>query len=501
MLIIVLMICAVVFLLLLIWRKDFISVCFLEMSLANLAVIGGVVVYIAKTGGLAAEEYMFLFFSHSIRRWLQFLPISMDILGYMVAVGRMLFPMILVWAAVDVSMIPFVRRKKLLLRVATAAPTGIFLIYYFPRVFRSMVKGRFWLLTLMLKCSMAWIVMCIAVAMALLLVEYRSTSIPVFRRNFGYLCMGFVGVTLLYLVYATKDPAQIYNMFIGEYINLGISSYIGPSLSGMGWKVFIGLSIFLVLTGGFGIIRYVQLSYGENEEASLQQRFDSTGRGVSVFAHGIKNQLISAQVLHKRLTKALEMEEPNLDEVRALVAHLRELNDGMRMRMDELYRTVKDNALVLKPVRVDEVVLSAVQRFHGKYPEGEIEVGQLTDRMALADAGPLSEILNNLMVNGYEAATQKGNLPPRVRVSVKEERMWTVISVSDNGGGIPKHMQSRIYEPFYTSKNSNYNWGMGLYYVRKIVKSHLGHLRLESVEGEGSTFLVLLPLFDFRRDT
>lgn len=497
MLIIVLLICMAVFLMLMIFRKDFLSVCFLGMSAANIAMIGGVVVYIAKMGGLAAKEEMFLFFTLEIHRWLQFLPISMDVLGYVVAVGRMLFPMFLFWAALDTSMIPLIRRKKRLLHILSVVPTVCFLIYYFPGIFRNIVRGHFWMLMFMLHASIGWITLCIVVSLILMLYEYHCTTIPVFRRNFGYMIMGFVSVTLLYILYATKDPAQIYNMFIGEYIDLGISSYIGPSLSDAEWMVFIIISIIFLLFGSFGIIRYAQIDYNEKKEnLMLHQKFDATGKGVSVFVHGIKNQLISAQVLHKRLARELESEQPDMEEVRTLVAGLRELNEGMRQRMDELYRTVKDNALSLKPVKAETVITSAVQRFKGKYPDGKIELGSTSERIVLADTGPLSEVLYNLMVNGYEAAVQAGHLPPQVQVSVSEERLWTVIQVRDNGGGIPKNMQNKIFEPFYTSKNTNFNWGMGLYYVRKIVKSHLGHLRLESTEGEGSIFYVMLPLFD-----
>ena len=58
-----------------------------------------------------------------------------------------------------------------------------------------------------------------------------------------------------------------------------------------------------------------------------------------------------------------------------------------------------------------------------------------------------------------------------------------------------KMQRKKIFEPFYSSKNSNFNWGMGLYYVREIVKSHLGSIRVESKEGVGSSFFILLPKY------
>ena len=62
-------------------------------------------------------------------------------------------------------------------------------------------------------------------------------------------------------------------------------------------------------------------------------------------------------------------------------------------------------------------------------------------------------------------------------------RLYTVIEVRDNGVGINESERKQIFEPFYSSKNTNFNWGMGLYHVRTIVRSHLGTLRVEKPAG------------------
>ena len=78
---------------------------------------------------------------------------------------------------------------------------------------------------------------------------------------------------------------------------------------------------------------------------------------------------------------------------------------------------------------------------------------------------------------------------------VTPERLWLDFIVRDNGPGISRAEQKKIFDPFYTSRNTNTNWGMGLYYVRQIVKSHLGHMQIKSAEGKGSTFIVMLPRY------
>lgn len=499
MLLIVLLLCAATSAFVALRRRDTLSVFLFGTGVSTTVMLFGVIVYIAQMGGMAATEQIFLFLLPKIQRWLQFRPIPMSRLGYLVAVGRTLFPWFLLQVGLETSMIPWVRRRLKAARWLSAVIPALFLVYYFPTVFYSLVRGRFWLLTAMLPLSMAWILAYLAAGLLLMFQEYHATTMPFFKRVNGCILLAAIGITALYLLYAAKDPAQIYNMFMGEYIRLGFDSYISPHMTGVGWIILGVCTLLFVGLGSYGMVRYAQLDYAEDrEEISLQRKFDAAGTGVSVFVHGIKNQLLSSRVLHKKLSRALEAEEPDLEQIRACAQALRDLNEGMLSRMDELYRTVKNSALSLAPVRASEVAAGAVERFHGKYPEVDVTLEVEGDRLLLADPGPLSEAVYNLLTNGCEAALQAGR-EPKVELLVREERLWTVLEVRDNGGGIPAELQGKIYDPFFTSKNTNYNWGMGLYYVRRIVKSHFGRLRLESRPGEGSSFLIMLPLYDAGR--
>lgn len=499
MLLIVIALCALLSVIVAARRRDFFSAYLLGMSLSNLLMLLGIVIYIAKMGGVAASRPFFLFLLKDIQHWLRFYPVSMNILGYMTAVGRTLFPYFLLLLALEVTMVPWARRRMRMLRVLTFVPPALFLIYYYPKVFYTLVRGRFWLLTAMIPISMAWILVYLAVSLMILILEYRATTIHFFRANFRYILLSTVSISALYLLYAVKDPAQIYNMFVGEYIRLGIDSYISPYFTVMGWLLLLSCTIFFIILGGYAMIRYTQVEYPEgDEELTLQRKFDAAGMGVTVFVHGIKNQLLASRVLHKRLTRVLDGDQPDIAQARACALQLKELNDGMLDRMDELYRAVKSSALSLSPVPIGAVVDTALQRLKDKYPDARVEVRLECARLVLADAGALGEAVYNLITNGYEAAVQAGR-SPEVQVITRAERLWTVLEVRDNGAGIPPEIQGQIFEPFFTSKNTSYNWGMGLFYVRKIVKSHWGLLRLESQPDRGSSFFIMLPLFDADR--
>lgn len=497
MLILVLILCLATAVYVALRRRDVLSLYLLGMSVCNLIMLAGIVIYIAKMGGTAAQQRAFLFLMPELQTWLQYLPLSMDKLGYVVAVGRSLFPLFALLAALETTMIPFFRRRLKSLRILACIPPALWLTYYYPRVFRHLIDGRLWVLPILINVVLAGIVIYLAASAALMVLEYRATTMPVFKRNFRYVLLCFFSISVLYLLYGVKDPAQIYNMFISEYIRLGITSYISSSLPGLGWVVLGLCTVFTVVLGSYNMVRYTQISYDDTkQDLILQRKFDAAGMGVSVFVHGVKNQLLSSRVLHKKLSRALAEDPPDLERIRACAAQLNDLNEGMLRRMDELYRSVKNNAITLTPVTVDQLALTAVERFHGKYPDQPVIVELSTHRQILADLGHLSEAVCNLLCNGYEAAVQAGREEPRVTLRVRAERMWTVVETADNGKGIPLELQNKIFEPFFTSKNTNHNWGMGLYYVRKIVKSHLGRLRLESSPDEGTSFFIMLPLYD-----
>lgn len=497
MLILVLALCLATSVFVAIRRRDSLALYMLGMSMAVCLMLAGVIVYIAKMGGIAATQKASLFLLPSIQRWLQFLPVPMSGLGYVVALGRCLFPLFALLAALETTMIDWIRRRLKQLRLLTFVIPVLFLIYYYPTVFYNLLRNRFWLLQPMMIISQAWIVVYLALAVVLMVAEYRATTMQFFRRNFRHVLSAFFSIGALYLLYATKDPAQIYNFFIAEYIRLGVSTFIGPGLSGLGWFALGLCTVFFVILGSYGMVRYTQLSYDEDrQDIILKRKFDAAGTGVSVFVHGIKNQLLSSRVLHKKLDRALECDPPDLEQVRACAVQLRGLNEGMLTRMDELYQSVKSNALTLSAISVGDVVASAIERFHGKYPDQAVDVQITVNRLVLADLGQLSEAVYNLLTNGYEAARATNRGVPMVGIIVRSERMWTVIEVQDNGTGIPHEVQNKIFDPFFTSKNTNQNWGMGLYYVRRIVKGHWGRLRLESRADEGSSFFIMLPLFD-----
>jgi signal transduction histidine kinase len=98
-------------------------------------------------------------------------------------------------------------------------------------------------------------------------------------------------------------------------------------------------------------------------------------------------------------------------------------------------------------------------------------------------------VLTNLILNASEAVGDDG----KIRVTTCANNGWVALSVSDNGCGMSnEYMDQWLFKPFKTTKKRG--TGIGLFQSKMIVEAHNGLIEVESREGKGSTFKVLLPL-------
>jgi signal transduction histidine kinase len=116
----------------------------------------------------------------------------------------------------------------------------------------------------------------------------------------------------------------------------------------------------------------------------------------------------------------------------------------------------------------------------------------------------IGRVLLNLINNAFQAVAEKQktagpNYNPEVRVSTKlifppAGGLRGAVSVSDNGPGIPNAIKDKIFQPFFTTKPTGQGTGLGLSLSYDIVKAHGGELKMETKEGEGSEFIISLPV-------
>ena len=115
----------------------------------------------------------------------------------------------------------------------------------------------------------------------------------------------------------------------------------------------------------------------------------------------------------------------------------------------------------------------------------------------------IGRVILNLITNAFYVVNEKKKASassagqaayePTVSVGTKKNADKVLISVKDNGNGIPQKVLDKIFQPFFTTKPTGQGTGLGLSLSYDIVKAHGGELKVATKEGEGTTFIVLLP--------
>ena len=114
----------------------------------------------------------------------------------------------------------------------------------------------------------------------------------------------------------------------------------------------------------------------------------------------------------------------------------------------------------------------------------------------------IGRVVLNLINNAFYAVAEKKKQQPEgyePTVTVKTSKnplsggRGAEIKVSDNGNGIPQKVLDKIFQPFFTTKPTGQGTGLGLSLSYDIIKSHGGEIKVETKEGEGTTFIIQLP--------
>ena len=233
----------------------------------------------------------------------------------------------------------------------------------------------------------------------------------------------------------------------------------------------------------------------EKEEQRRLRRAESMAALSNItagIAHEIKNPLGAVSIHLQLLERAVEESDgPGREKMERYLGVVREemarLNDIVVDFLDAI------RPLKVVPVRTDlEELLSGVRDlfapdFREKGVGFELEVGAFPEK-PLLDPKLMRQVLVNLVKNAGEAISGNGI----VKVSAHSEGDMLLITVEDNGCGIEPERIHSVFEPYNTSKPQG--TGLGLTIVYRIVREHGGSVHLDSRSGEGTRFVLKLPM-------
>lgn len=229
-------------------------------------------------------------------------------------------------------------------------------------------------------------------------------------------------------------------------------------------------------------------------EAQLQEAEKSAvvGRLGSAIAHEIRNPLnyinLTLDHLRAKFAPADAAQKADFDKLTSqLKAEVERINNQIS---DFLNYSRPANA-DLTPTDVRKVIENSLKIVEPQAEEQNIRISLIEHENVsriLGDAEFLRSVFNNLFINAVQSMEKIGG---NLHVTISPDEDLVKIEVADTGAGIPEENLSKIFEPYFSTKETG--TGLGLAIVKKVVDIHNGTIELESKTEEGTKFIVKLP--------
>ena len=229
----------------------------------------------------------------------------------------------------------------------------------------------------------------------------------------------------------------------------------------------------------------------KNEEIRHYQRIQSLGMMSSHIAHEFNNYLTPVMIYSELLENDESISAENKEMIHEMLVSVDRASD---LSKQLLAFARQDTGVRLERLNFTEEVLHAAGIVEQLAPAVITVHTDITEMpfYILGRKGMAEHILMNLCKNAFQAMEKTER--KELRIELKGGQDHLVLRVSDTGCGISEDAQQKIFEPFYTTKGSRHGTGLGLSVVRNILGSIGGTIRVESTLGEGTCFIMEIPL-------
>ena len=321
--------------------------------------------------------------------------------------------------------------------------------------------------------------------------EYHKTSIAMRKYQSLTLTVSLLVLIVLFVLIIISGPFRPIYFFSNNPVEI----FLWPSSRIPMPFIFYRFAPFaLLITVIFfpvAMVRNHVVDFGDQlRKFFISRKLGEMYRNIRGVLHSHKNTLFRIKILVDQL--GMENNDYDKDYI------LNELQDVMELSFNNLSRildSLKELRIRPKVSNIVESLEMSLKRLaHNEtitiekdYKESEI--------YSNIDSYHLTEVFYNILENAIDALDKTLKQNKIIRVEVKQEHEWNVINIIDNASGIEKRKIRKMFEPFYSTKTSDRNIGLGLPYTKRIIKMHFGTINVKSTVGSGTTVQIVLPRY------
>ncbi|MGP1437943.1 MAG: two-component system sensor histidine kinase NtrB [Treponema sp.] len=214
--------------------------------------------------------------------------------------------------------------------------------------------------------------------------------------------------------------------------------------------------------------------------ASISHEIKNPLAAISIHVQLAKKMVCSCDIFNEKMKKHFSVIEEEIDRLNTIV-------------VDFLF-AVRPIKFDFRLVNINAVIASLVSTFQDEFKAYNIKIEvELNEALPLlqGDERFLRQALINIIVNSKYAMMEHGGI---LNITTTQEENSLIVLISDSGCGIPHDILDKIFEPYFTTKDSG--TGLGLTMTYKVIKEHGGDIHVYSDLGKGATFKISLPIMN-----
>lgn len=476
------------------------SITTLLLSLSWISALFGLIVYVENL-----NQYFFVsrsLFVFPIFFWdfVNALSLSIDTSIRLMLIGTSLFIVLVVDFAITYTG-SLKQQKRLVVEVILFLWFIILIILYDPsmyeKIYRSILSytssrtdfENFYRIQQLIHQTTAYINIFLLIVSAVVMIRFytRNRKYTFFSKDLKMTVIQLITVILCYLILFSSSPYFLKTVSLLS----GITRYQRIELGLL--NLLYGFIPYLMMITLFLTVMtvYFQRQYEvNNDNKILRVSRDVTMANSSsrVFTHSVKNQLIAILSDSELLIEKLK----ESDDIYPLAKSIQDTTMQTIQHLNDLRRFLDTLSAELRPFKIDEF-LDDLQIHQFQTAQIRVTTHFSSDETCLLDPHLLSEAFMVIIRNAIESI---GGNRGTIDLSSRRVDKFVEIRLCDSGCGIDKINLEKIFEPFFSTKPSRYNWGVGLTFSQKIVLAHHGRIEVESKLNMGTCFMIYLPIVD-----